>query len=167
MEASSAGKCGLGVQGRWNKYWAHLGCWISSRYGPFSLGGHFETYEPFISLIFHIHSCHGKLQIMNQQIRRHTCTFSTLQLFVCITDINQPITCNVSILKQTLLQKTHVRNLLISSHFNLNMLLTTTRLTSFPTNRSLTITVPIHDAFVVVYYCRVWFIAGENKRHWG
>jgi uncharacterized OsmC-like protein len=29
-----------------------LGCWISPCYGPFSLGGRFETYEPFISLIF-------------------------------------------------------------------------------------------------------------------
>jgi hypothetical protein len=29
-----------------------LGCWISPRYGPFSLGVRFETYEPRISLIF-------------------------------------------------------------------------------------------------------------------
>jgi hypothetical protein len=34
------------------KYWATLGCWISPCYGPFSLGARFETYEPFISLIF-------------------------------------------------------------------------------------------------------------------
>jgi hypothetical protein len=27
-----------------------LGCWISPCYGPFSLGGDFEIYEPFISL---------------------------------------------------------------------------------------------------------------------
>jgi hypothetical protein len=26
-----------------------LGFWISPRYGPFSLGARFETYEPFIS----------------------------------------------------------------------------------------------------------------------
>jgi hypothetical protein len=31
-----------------------LGCWISPCYGPFSLGTRFETYEPFISLIFQI-----------------------------------------------------------------------------------------------------------------
>jgi hypothetical protein len=31
---------------------ARLGCWISPRYGPFSLGARFETYEPFIYLIF-------------------------------------------------------------------------------------------------------------------
>jgi hypothetical protein len=30
----------------------HLGSWISPCYGPFSLGGRFETYEPFISVIF-------------------------------------------------------------------------------------------------------------------
>jgi hypothetical protein len=40
-----------------------LGCWISPCYGPFSLGVHFETYEPFISLIFKFFSGHGKLHI--------------------------------------------------------------------------------------------------------
>jgi len=29
-----------------------LGCWVSPCYGPFSLGARFETYGPFISLIF-------------------------------------------------------------------------------------------------------------------
>jgi hypothetical protein len=29
-----------------------MGCWISSCYGPFSLGMRFETYKPFIYLIF-------------------------------------------------------------------------------------------------------------------
>jgi hypothetical protein len=29
----------------------HLGCWISPCFGLFSLGGHFETYEPLIYLI--------------------------------------------------------------------------------------------------------------------
>jgi hypothetical protein len=29
-----------------------LGCWISPHYGPFLLGAHFVTYEPFISSIF-------------------------------------------------------------------------------------------------------------------
>jgi len=47
-----AGKRGYGDTGRWVKYWTRLGCWISSCYGPFSLEARFETYEPFISLIF-------------------------------------------------------------------------------------------------------------------
>jgi hypothetical protein len=51
-EASSAGKREHGGEGRLVKYWARLGCWISPCYGPFSLGGCFETYEPFIYLIF-------------------------------------------------------------------------------------------------------------------
>jgi hypothetical protein len=62
---------------------------------------------------------------------------------------------------------THSKLLLTWSHFKLNIILTTTRLTSFSTNGSLTITVPIHDTFVVIDYCRVWFIAGENKGHRG
>jgi hypothetical protein len=45
------------------KYWARLGCWISLCLGPFSLGASFETYEPFISLIFHFFSGPGKLRI--------------------------------------------------------------------------------------------------------
>ena len=52
MEASYAGKGGYGDKGRWVKYWVSLGCWISPCYCPFSLGAHFETYEPFISLFF-------------------------------------------------------------------------------------------------------------------
>jgi hypothetical protein len=52
MKASSAGKHGYGDKGRWVKYWARLGCWISPWYGPFLLCTPFETYEPFISLIF-------------------------------------------------------------------------------------------------------------------
>jgi hypothetical protein len=52
MEASSVGKCGYGSKGRWVKYWARLGCWISPCYSPFSIGARFETYEPFIYLIF-------------------------------------------------------------------------------------------------------------------
>jgi hypothetical protein len=39
-------------QRKMSHYRAHLGCWISSCYGPFSLGAHFETYEPFSSLMF-------------------------------------------------------------------------------------------------------------------
>jgi len=34
------------------KHWVRFGCWISTCYGLFSLGTRFETYEPFISLIF-------------------------------------------------------------------------------------------------------------------
>jgi len=37
-------------KGRWVKYCAHLGCWTSPCYGPFSHGTCFETYELFISL---------------------------------------------------------------------------------------------------------------------
>jgi hypothetical protein len=51
MEVSYVGKREYGGKERWVKYWARLGCWISPCYGPFSLGGRFETYEPFISLI--------------------------------------------------------------------------------------------------------------------
>jgi hypothetical protein len=53
MEVSSAGKRGYGDKGRFVKYWARLGCWISPFYGPFSLGARFETYKLFIYLIFH------------------------------------------------------------------------------------------------------------------
>jgi hypothetical protein len=51
MEASSAGKHEYRGKGRLVKYWTRLDCWISSVYGPFSLGGRFETYKWFISLI--------------------------------------------------------------------------------------------------------------------
>jgi hypothetical protein len=40
-----------------------MGCWISPGYSPFSLGVRFETYEPFISLIFKLFSGHSKPQI--------------------------------------------------------------------------------------------------------
>jgi hypothetical protein len=52
MVASSAEKREYGGKGRLVKYWARLGRWISRYYGPFSLDALFETYEPFISLIF-------------------------------------------------------------------------------------------------------------------
>jgi hypothetical protein len=51
MQVSSARKSGYGDKARWVKYWARLGCLILPCYGPFPLGGRFETYEPFISLI--------------------------------------------------------------------------------------------------------------------
>jgi hypothetical protein len=38
---------------------------------PFSLGGRFETYEPFISFIFEFFSGRGKPRILNQWIRGH------------------------------------------------------------------------------------------------
>jgi hypothetical protein len=40
-----------------------LGCWISPHYGLFLLGGHVETYEPFISLIFQCFLGRGEPQI--------------------------------------------------------------------------------------------------------
>jgi hypothetical protein len=81
MEASCVGKCGYGDKGRWVKYWVHLGCCISPRYGPFSLGARFETCEPFISLIFTFFSgCH-KPWILNQRIQGHTCIY--VCVFVC------------------------------------------------------------------------------------
>jgi hypothetical protein len=43
---------GTGTKKRTVKYWARLGCWISPRYGPFSLGARFEINEPSNSLIF-------------------------------------------------------------------------------------------------------------------
>jgi hypothetical protein len=60
MGASSVGKREYGGKGRWVKYWARLGCWISPCYGPFSLGGRFETYEQFICLIFKFFSSRGE-----------------------------------------------------------------------------------------------------------
>jgi hypothetical protein len=56
-------------------YWAHLHCWISPCYGPFLLGAHFETYEPFIYLIFNFCGGCSKLQMitLNQLLRGHTC----------------------------------------------------------------------------------------------
>jgi len=41
MVVSFAGKRGCGDKGRWVKYWACLGCWISPFYGQFSLGARF------------------------------------------------------------------------------------------------------------------------------
>jgi hypothetical protein len=47
--------------------------WISPCYGPFLLGAHFETYGPFISLIFKIFlGGRGKPWILNQQIQGYT-----------------------------------------------------------------------------------------------
>jgi hypothetical protein len=59
MEASSAGKREYGGKGRWVKYWAHLGFWISPCCSSLLLDVRFETYEPCISLIF---KCFGGSQ---------------------------------------------------------------------------------------------------------
>jgi hypothetical protein len=46
-----------------------LGCWISTFYGPFSVGARFVTYELFISLIFQFSfSERSKLRTLNQWI---------------------------------------------------------------------------------------------------
>jgi hypothetical protein len=52
MEASSAGKREYGGKEIWVKFWAHLGCWVSTFYGPFSISARLEVIEMFISLIF-------------------------------------------------------------------------------------------------------------------
>jgi hypothetical protein len=36
------------------------GCWILPRCGPFSFGGRFETYKPFVYLIFQFFFYRGK-----------------------------------------------------------------------------------------------------------
>jgi hypothetical protein len=88
MEASSAGKRGYGGKGRWVKYWARLVCWISRLYGPFSLGSRFETYKPFVSLIFQFFSGRGKLRVLYQRILGHAYNFISLSAlkwcYICI-----------------------------------------------------------------------------------
>jgi hypothetical protein len=44
-------------------------------YNPFSLGARFETYEPFISLIFQIFSGRGKPWITKTADIESACTF--------------------------------------------------------------------------------------------
>jgi hypothetical protein len=53
MVASLRGSVCTGAKGDESST-GRVGCWISPRYGPFSLGARFETYGPFISLIFRI-----------------------------------------------------------------------------------------------------------------
>jgi hypothetical protein len=60
MEASTIWKRKYRGKGRWVKYWACLGSWISTSYGQFSLDAHFETYEPFISSIFQLFLDHSE-----------------------------------------------------------------------------------------------------------
>jgi hypothetical protein len=63
MGASSARKLDYGGKGRRAKNRARFGCWISPCYGLVSLGGRFETYEPFISLILQFCSGRGEQRI--------------------------------------------------------------------------------------------------------
>jgi hypothetical protein len=56
-----------------NQVLGMLGYWISPCYDPFLLGVRFETYEPFISLIFQFVSGRGKPWIPNQRIWGHDC----------------------------------------------------------------------------------------------
>jgi hypothetical protein len=77
---------------------ARLGCWISPCYTPFSLGARFETYEPFIYLIFNFFraavnrgywiSGYGGTTVYNELIicaliayRKHGC--SSLVFILC------------------------------------------------------------------------------------
>jgi hypothetical protein len=61
----------------------HLGCWISPRYDPFSLGVRFKTYEPFISFIFQIFSGCDKPQIIEtvdiESMDMGVCLYSTMK----------------------------------------------------------------------------------------
>jgi hypothetical protein len=78
LEAECWQVCGESwIRGQWVKCWARLGYWISLCYGPFSLGARFETYEPFISLIFQFF-----LSGLSQpRILRSTCNVTLLNVF--------------------------------------------------------------------------------------
>jgi hypothetical protein len=64
---------GYGDKGRWVKYWARWDSWISPSHGLFSIGTCFETYEPFISLIFKFLRGRGKPWILNKLIKGYNC----------------------------------------------------------------------------------------------
>jgi hypothetical protein len=68
MEENSAGKCGYGDKERWGNYWAHLGCWISPCYDPFSLGVRLDTNRLFLSFSFFFLG--GKPQIFLHEIQK-------------------------------------------------------------------------------------------------
>jgi hypothetical protein len=57
-------------------------------YCPFSLGGRFEKFEPFIYLIFKFFSGRGKPRILSQCIRGHDCTLVLTSTFNCLTTTN-------------------------------------------------------------------------------
>jgi hypothetical protein len=59
-----------------------LGCWISACYGLLLLGTCFETYEPFISLIFRFSSAHGKLQITETEDNESADTGEQLHIYM-------------------------------------------------------------------------------------
>jgi hypothetical protein len=86
MEASSAGKCEYGGKRRRVKYWACLGCWISPSYGPSSLGMRFETYEPFISLIFQFFLGRSKLR-MNETVDTESVNMGAQMYMLCVKNI--------------------------------------------------------------------------------
>jgi hypothetical protein len=65
MDTRSVGKREYGDKVKRVNYWARLGCRISPCYGPFSLGGRFETYEIFISLIFKFFSDRNEKRALN------------------------------------------------------------------------------------------------------
>jgi hypothetical protein len=89
MEVSSVGKREYGGKGRWVKYWACLGCWISPCYGPFSLGGLFESYQPFISLIFNFFSSRVFSRLNETADYEPVCTAAILWITVkCVKSIN-------------------------------------------------------------------------------
>jgi hypothetical protein len=125
-EASSMGKPEYGDKGRWVKYWALLGCWISPFYGPLSLGAHFETYKQFISLIF---------QFFFQAMVNHGYWISgyggmTVFVLYCLTQIYDALLANhiftacsskerhkkYKLNKNNPLNGTHIYNNRIASH---------------------------------------------------
>jgi hypothetical protein len=83
---NEVGKRENGDKGRRVEYWARLGYWISPRYGPFSLGARFETYEPFISLIFQFVSDRGKPRITETAGTEPVDTGARLYMELTITE---------------------------------------------------------------------------------
>jgi hypothetical protein len=65
------------------KYRARLGCWISSRYDPFSRGGRFETYEPFISFS-NLYSGRGETRITENADIESVDTRARLYIYIPI-----------------------------------------------------------------------------------
>ena len=92
MVASSAGKRAYGDKRRWVKYWVRMGCWISPCHGPVSLGEGFETYKPFISLVFQFFfSGRGKPRVLNQPVRGHDCILLRIFGQTVFTPVQHPL----------------------------------------------------------------------------